>query len=138
MTRSSELRLIDLLTLVPGTLLRLHAVKGETECLPGAVDRGEGWEQELSHAVFPQGDPQKLHNFSLLLSVPIDFQVIIRHPGSKVLELLRIDPVSWHTIIDRVGCQVDIMVDGRVIARGEIVNAPGQSGILIKELASAD
>ena len=77
MLHSSELKLVDLLALKPGTMLRLHSVKGETECLSDSFARlSDG--RMIFHAIFPNGDPQKIHNLSKL-DVPIDFQIIIRY-----------------------------------------------------------
>jgi flagellar motor switch/type III secretory pathway protein FliN len=135
MLHSSELKLVDLLALKPGTLLRLHSVKGETECLSDSFARLSGWQDEFSHAIFPNGDPQKIHNLSKLLDVPIDFQIIIRHSECNVIEVHRLMQNSWHSILKSAGCQADIMVDGRIIAQGLVVNDSDQSGILILKLA---
>ncbi len=132
----NQLKLIDLLSLRPGTLLRVHAIRGEVSS-PAAEEivRASGWRREISTACFPEGDPQTIHNFSKLLDVSIDTRVVVRHPGGKVLEILRLEAGNWEALLSRAGHRADVLVDGRVIAEGEIVDDSGQSGILIKNVA---
>jgi flagellar motor switch/type III secretory pathway protein FliN len=133
--RSSEIKLIDLLSLRPGSLLSVHAIKGQVECRPAdAPTRGANWREEISNACFPNGDPLKIHNFSKLLEISVDAQVIVRFPDRKVLEILRLESNSWHTLLSHVGYHAAVMVNGRVIAEGEIVNGAGQNGILINKV----
>ncbi len=137
MAQASELKLIDLLSMRPGALLRVNAVTGEVECLQAVqLLRHSAWKQEVSSACFPGGDPQKLSNFSSLLDVPIDTQIIVRHSDGKVVEILRLDATTWKTLLGRAGHKVDIMVDGRVIAGGIVVDTPGKSGIFIEKVVS--
>lgn len=137
MAQHSELKLIDLLSLRPGSLLHLHTVKGEPACtLAEQLLRCEGWKEEISHAAFPEGDDQTRHNFSKLLDIPIDTQVIVRHPADNVVEILRLNAAGWHDILSRVGYHVDVMVDGRIFASGEIVDTQNESGIRIEKMAA--
>ena len=138
MAHASELKLIDLLSMRPGSLLRVNSVTGEVECLQAVrLLRHLDWKQEVSNACFPTGDPQKIQNFSSLLDVPIDTQIIVRHSNKKVVEIYRLDATTWKTLRSRVGHQADIMVDGRVIAEGVIVDTPEKSGISIEKVISA-
>ncbi len=135
MKRASELKLIDLLSLRPGSLLSIHSIKGKVGCQEvEALTRGSKWKQEISIACFPNGDPQKIHNFSKLLEVSIDALVVIRHSDKKVLEILRLEPKSWPILLSRAGYSVSVMVNGRVIAEGEIINTDDQNGILISKV----
>lgn len=130
-----QLKLIDLLSLRPGTLLRVHAIRGEMSS-PAAEEivRASGWRREVSTACFPGGDPQTIHNFSKLLDISIDTRVVVRHPGGKVLEILSLQAGNWEALLSRAGHRADVLVDGRVIAEGEIVDDSRQSGILIKNV----
>lgn len=139
MARAADIKLIDLLSLKPGSLLQLHPVTGEIECLSGAdFSRDSGWQYEFSNAVFPGGDPQKIQNFSKLLEIPIEFQIIIRHPDDKVIEVHSMQHNTWKEILARVGHQADVMVDGRIVAHGEIVVNSHHAGILIQKLTTMD
>lgn len=114
----------------------MHAIKGKVECRPAeSTTPSSRRREEISSACFPNGDPLKIHNFSKLLEISIDAQVIVRHPGRKVVEILRLEPNSWSILLQRVGHHASVMVNGRVIAEGEIVNDAGQNGILINKVA---
>ncbi|RJP35535.1 MAG: hypothetical protein C4527_00345 [Candidatus Omnitrophota bacterium] len=133
----SDLKLVDLLSLRPGSLLRLHTVKGEIGCREvEELSRSTRWREEISYAIFPNENPIKIHNFSKLLEVPLLTQVIIHHPDGKVVEILRLGTNSWSALLAHEGHRVDLMVEGRIIAMGEIVNTLNQRGILIKKVAS--
>ncbi len=137
MDRCSDLKLIDLLSMRPGSLLRPHAVKGDFGCMESeTLSQNRGWREEISHAIFPQGDSIKIHNFSKLLDIPLSTQILIRHPDGKVVEILRLKERAWETVLERAGNRADVLVNGRVIARGEIVNTAAQSGILITTVAA--
>ncbi len=136
MKRLSHLKLIDLLSLKPGSLLHVHSIKGEAVCQQTEnLVHSDGWQQEVCNAIFPKEDFKKRHNLSKLLEIPIETQVILRHPEENVVEMIRLDPANWEQLLSRVGFQAEIMVDGRVIARGEIVNSAHESGIRISEIA---
>jgi len=135
MTRRSDLKLIDLLSLRPGALLHVHTVKGEAACLQAEIfSRSVGWRQELTDAVFPEGDLLRKHNLLKLLDIPIDAQVIVRRPEDKVVEILRLEASMWNDLLARAGSQADLMVDGRILAHGEIVNNACESGIRITDV----
>jgi len=139
MSRATDIKLIDLLSLKPGSLLHLHAVKGEAECVSAEeFQRISGWQSSVSKSLFPNESDQTQKNFSKLLDVPIAFQILIRHGHDNVVALLRMEPGWWNTILDRAGLQADILVDGRVLASGIIVNDEDRQGIVIQELASSE
>lgn len=133
-----DLKLIDLLSLQPGALLQIHSVRGSAECTSTETLVGRnGWQQNVSQAMMPEADSKQVNNLSSLLDVPIEAQVLIRHEDDKVVEMLRLAPHNWQALLERAGCKADLMVDGRIIVRGEIVDSDGQSGILIHQVGDA-
>lgn len=133
----SSLKLIDIIALKPGSFLYLHAVRGEVECDKAEkIARNYNWQHQISTVILPKGDTQKRHNLSKLLDISIDTQVIIKYPDGKVLELFHLDQNTWSVIDAYKGQKVDVMVDGRIFAHGEIVEQSGQSGILIQKMAA--
>ncbi len=135
--QTSVLKLIDLLSLRPGALLSVHSIKGKVGCRQAdVITQGSKWKQEISSACFPNGNQQTKHNFSKLLEIAVDAQVIVRHPNGKVVEILRLEPISWNTLLSRAGHHASVMVEGRVIAEGKIVNSDGQNGILIDKVVA--
>ncbi|MDP8243424.1 MAG: FliM/FliN family flagellar motor switch protein [Candidatus Hinthialibacter antarcticus] len=133
-----DLKLIDLLSLQPGALLQIHSVRGSAECTSTEHLVGRnGWQQNVSQAMMPDAGSKQVNNLSSLLDIPIEAQVLIRHEDGKVVEMLRLAPQNWQALLERAGRKADLMVDGRIIVRGEIVNSDGQSGILIHKVGAA-
>lgn len=131
-----DLKLIDLLSLQPGAVLQIHAVRGAAECSASEAYAARiGWRDRFSQAIMPDETPGKVDNLSKLLDVPIETQVLVRHEDGKVVELIRLAPHTWRTLLERAGHKADIMVDGRIIAQGEIVDGE-QSGVLIHKVVS--
>lgn len=128
-------KLIDLLSLRPGSLLHLHAVRGEPGCDQAAQWTGHsGWKQRVSEAVLPEEPELKRENMSKLLDIPVETQVVIRHEDGKVIEIIRLEPWAWDNLLSNAGRTADVLVDGRIIAHGQIVNNPEQQGVLITRL----
>lgn len=135
MNRAFDLKLIDLLSLKPGSVLQIHAVKGEAGCDQAeAIAAVDGWRDRVSHTIFPNGDPIKIDNMTKLLEIPIETQIILRREDGKVLEIMNMDPYAWQALSKRAGEKADIMVNGRIIARGEVVRQEEQYAILITHL----
>ena len=87
----------------------------------------------------PLGDPS---NLGAILSIPVTVQVVLGStslPGSGLMKLARGAIVS---LDQRVGDPVDVVVNGTVIARGEIVVVDDSSqrfGVsLLEVVAGAD
>lgn len=135
-SRSHELKLIDLISLQPGSVLSIHAVKGEAGCDRAAkwtITRG--WKQQVSSAMFSdESEERKRDIMAKLLDIPVEAQVLIRHDDGKVIEIMRLTPSTWHTLLEKHGYHADIMVDGRILAHGKIVNTEKQSGVVITRM----
>ncbi|MBD3266678.1 hypothetical protein GF373_08415 [bacterium] len=137
MTRHSSLKLLDILSLQPGSLLHLNAVRKEPECdFSERFMKSASWRQKISTAISPEGDTQKQQNLSKLLDIAIDTQILVKYPETNVVEIFRLDESTWSDLRSRAGQHVQIMIDGRIFAEGEIVDSENQSGILIKKLTS--
>ena len=134
-SRPHELKLIDLISLKPGSVLTIHSVKGEVACDQAAQwTENRGWKHQVSNAMFSNEENRKRENMAKLLDIHVDAQVIIRHEDSKVVEIMRLDPGTWDNLLANTGRNADVMVDGRILAHGTIVNDEQQSGILITRL----
>ena len=134
---ASALKLIDLLSMRPGSLLHLNAVTGEAGCQEAEqLYRHAGWQEGVIRSLLPDAEPYQLHNFQKLLEIPIEAQVVIRHPEGKVIEILQLSTSAWNALLGRAGSRVDVMVDGRVIAEGEIVDSLEERGIRITRMTS--
>jgi flagellar motor switch/type III secretory pathway protein FliN len=119
-------------------MLHLHSVRGEPSCDSAEQwARGSDWQNHVSSAILPEGDTQKRHNLSKLLDITINAQILVKYPDTNVVEIIRMEEESWDQLRTHSGQTVEVMVDGRIFAEGEVIDTEGQSAIRIKKLASA-
>lgn len=81
------------------------------------------------------GDQQKL-----ILSLPVPVQVVLGSTTMSVANLMKLGRGAVVTLDKRVGDVVDIMVSGRLVARGEVVvldEADSRYGVSLTEIVSA-
>jgi flagellar motor switch protein FliN len=60
-------------------------------------------------------------NFSAILSIPVTVQVVLGSTSMPVASLMRLARGAIVSLDQRVGDPVDVVVNGKVVARGEIV-----------------
>jgi len=77
-----------------------------------------------------EGDLGRLHN------VPVEVAVEIGRTRMTIGEALALGPGSVVTVGRLAGEPVDLLVNGRVIARGEVVAIDEELGLRITEIAS--
>jgi flagellar motor switch protein FliN len=75
----------------------------------------------------PAGEPQVARplspnpNLNMILSIPVTVRVLLGSTSLPVSSLMTLARGSVISLDQRVGDPVDIVVNGRVVARGEIV-----------------
>jgi len=80
------------------------------------------------------GDP----GLDLVLDVPVSLSVEIGRATMTVRETLGIGPGSLITLNKLAGEPVDLLVNGKRIARGEVVAIDEQFGLRVTEVVSAE
>lgn len=73
-----------------------------------------------------------------LHDVPVRVQAVLGRTRLTVDELLGLQPGSVVELDRRAGEPVDLLVNGRLIARGELVLVEGALGVTLTELVSAE
>lgn len=66
-------------------------------------------------------DGEEKRNLDTILGIPVDVQVVLGSATMLVANLLKLGRGSVIPLNHRVGEPVDIVVNGRVVARGEVV-----------------
>ena len=66
-------------------------------------------------------------NLDAVLRIPVEVQVVLGSAVMPVANLIKLDRGSVIPLDHRVGEPVDIVVNGRVVARGEVVVAEDDS-----------
>ncbi len=78
---------------------------------PGAMDRLAGG------AAAGEGRP----NLDLIMRIPVSLQVVLGEARMPIEELMKLGPKSVVALDRQVGEPIDVMVNGRLVARGEVV-----------------
>jgi flagellar motor switch protein FliN len=73
-------------------------------------------------------------NVDVLLSVPVEISAELGRCSMRVREVLQLGPGSLVTLERVAGAPVDVLVNGKLIARGEVIALDERYAIRIVEL----
>jgi flagellar motor switch protein FliN/FliY len=79
-------------------------------------------------------------NSAVILNIPVEVQIVLGNTEMLVSDLLSLQKGSTVALNRRIGEAVDVMVNGRRIARGEITvleNDPSRFGIRLTEIIAS-
>ncbi|RWE48390.1 MAG: flagellar motor switch protein FliN [Mesorhizobium sp.] len=79
-------------------------------------------------------------NSSIIMTIPVEVQIILGSTEMPVSELMALQKGSTVALNRRIGEPVDVVVNGRRIARGEITvleHDPSRFGIRLTEIIAA-
>ncbi|MDG4907362.1 flagellar motor switch protein FliN [Mesorhizobium sp. WSM4898] len=79
-------------------------------------------------------------NSSIIMTIPVDVQIILGSTEMPVSELMALQKGSTVALNRRIGEPVDVVVNGRRIARGEVTvleHDPTRFGIRLTEINAA-
>lgn len=79
-------------------------------------------------------------NLGVIMNIPVDVQIVLGSTEMPVSELMALQKGSTVALNRRIGEPVDVVVNGRRIARGEITvleNDPSRFGIRLTEIVTA-
>ncbi|PBB82840.1 MULTISPECIES: flagellar motor switch protein FliN [unclassified Mesorhizobium] len=88
----------------------------------------------------PEAALQAGANSSIIMTIPVDVQIILGSTEMPVSELMALQKGSTVALNRRIGEPVDVVVNGRRIARGEITvleHDPTRFGIRLTEINAA-
>lgn len=93
-----------------------------------AISDKNSIEDELNEAIEDLKDPQpgrkplgSKPNIDLIMGIPVDVQVVLGSTSMPVANLMKLGRGAVVTLDKQIGDPVDIVVNGRVIARGEVI-----------------
>jgi len=87
----------------------------------------------------PQGPLTASPNLNAILSIPVTVQVVLGSTTLPVASLMKLARGAVISLDQRVGDPVDIVVNGKVVARGEIVvvdEASQRFGVSLLEIVA--
>lgn len=121
----------------------MEAVK-ETAEVHSADKRGKGGAegitvQPVQFASFEETPPpiKEVGNLSLLLDVPLEFTVELGRTRKTIKEILDLGPGAVVELDKLAGEAVDIYINGRPIAKGEVVVIDENYGVRVTEISSS-
>mgnify|MGYP000408299212 CR=1 FL=1 len=79
-------------------------------------------------------------NLGVIMNIPVDVQIVLGSTEMPVSELMALQKGSTVALNRRIGEPVDVVVNGRKIARGEITvleSDPSRVGIRLTEIITA-
>lgn len=79
-------------------------------------------------------------NLDVIMNIPVDVQVVLGSTRMPVANLMKLGRGAIVTLEKEIGDPVDIVVNGRVIARGEVIvleDDPSRFGVSLTEVMGA-
>lgn len=79
-------------------------------------------------------------NFEAILAIPVTVQVVLGTTSMPVAKLMKLNRGAVITLDQRVGAPVSVLVNGRTVARGEVVVVDEDNsrfGVTLTEIVSS-
>ncbi|HTV71663.1 MAG TPA: flagellar motor switch protein FliN [Rhizobiaceae bacterium] len=92
------------------------------------------------HDETPAGAQSGPKNLGLIMNIPVDVQIVLGSTEMPVSELMALQKGSTVALNRRIGEPVDVVVNGRKLAKGEITvleHDPSRFGIKLTEIVTA-
>jgi flagellar motor switch protein FliN len=90
---------------------------------------------------FSKNDPNEIHaatELEAVFDVPVKVQAVLGKAVLEVSQLLKLAPGAVVELDRRVGEAIDIYVNNRLVARGEVVLVDEHLGVTMTEIVKAD
>ena len=99
------------------------------------IDVMERTSAETAEAAAPAGKP----DLNLIMDIPVTMQVVLGTAVMPVASLVKLGRGAVVKLDTNIGDPVDLIVNGRIVARGEVVvleNEESRFGITLTEIVS--
>ena len=94
-------------------------------------------DQRKPEAPAPMAASETPRSGSVILNIPVEVQIVLGSTEMAVADLMALQKGSTVALNRRIGEPVDVIVNGRQIARGEIIvldNDPSRFGIRLTDI----
>ena len=85
-----------------------------------------------------RADDKTANDLEAVFDVPVSVSAVLGHARIDVGELLRLQPGSVLELDRRVGEAIDIYVNDRLVARGEVVLVEERLGVTMTEIIKSE
>jgi len=107
----------------------------EDEQLPATADPGAPDDDDAERS---EGDEKSAVDLEAVFDVPVTISAILGKTDMEVSALLRLTRGAIIELDRKVGEAIDIYVNDRLVARGEVVLVEEQLGVTMTEIIQAD
>lgn len=118
-------------------LFDLEDIQSVTQSMPQHID---GKDQNIRKVAFsplePREIPKEISNIDLIMDVPLSISVELGRAKMSIQEVLELSPGSVVELDKIEGEAVDILANGRLIAKGEVVVIGETFGVRLVEILS--
>lgn len=119
---------------VAGSLTWLLSTESAVELL--SMDQSLAFAEELTSAHWDQPSGETIRDLNLLMDIPLNISVELGRTNLILQDVLDLAPGSVVELDKAAGEPVDVLVNGRLVARGEVVVIEDNFGIRITEIIS--
>ena len=88
--------------------------------------------------VAPEAESRTAADLEAMFDVPVQVSAVLGRSKMDVGELLKLGPGTVLELDRRVGESIDIYVNNRLVARGEVVLVEDKLGVTMTEIIKAD
>ena len=89
-------------------------------------------------AAAPEGGEKSATDLAPVFDVPVHIQAVLGKCSLEVAQLLRLGPGSVLELDRKVGEAIDIYVNNRLVARGEVVLVEDKLGVTMTEIINSN
>jgi flagellar motor switch protein FliN/FliY len=104
------------------------------------LEGGAAMQADVTLAPAPDGDNtgKTAADLEAIFDVPVQVSAVLGRSRMDVSELLRLGPGAVLELDRKVGEAIDIYVNNRLVARGEVVLVEEKLGVTMTEIIKAD
>lgn len=128
-----HLQVADVLALRPGDRIVVHPVTEALVVMRDGQDASRTARDRAHRSFAPPGTLQA-GNLEKILDCVLETRMVLRSEDGLVLQVLRLDAANWGHLLQHEGSTVDLLVNGRKIARGRVVCGDPGDGLQITEM----
>lgn len=93
---------------------------------------------DMTEAPFPPGNDFASRNYQLLSDIPVRLTVEVGSTSLKLSELMNLAEGSVVELDRQADELLDILVNGTLVAKGEVVTVNGRFGIRVVDVVATD
>lgn len=116
-------------------------LSGDTNTIDGAgnsIDLDELQTQSGNNTRDDTEEQRAAHDLEPVFDVPVKVQAILGRSSLEVSQLLKLAPGAVLELDRKVGEAIDIYVNNRLVARGEVVLVEDHLGVTMTEIIKTD